>query len=270
MRAAPLGDAGARVWRRWRCSVRRRRAGARRAHPVRQPDRLARRQPVAAAAAARRPAPVSVRLAGGLQSTDGTLMPRVTRVELACRARGCSRHAGCACPAPAPQRDLRRRWPPAGTRWSAAAGSKPRSSFRTSRRSRPRPAARLQRPVDGRRAIFLTPSPPARRPSSSCPSCSTRPRRFRPPGRRPAPLAGPLAALRPLRSHTLPPLRVPRPRAQLPQRLLPDPETIHGWLLLLRQGQLHARRRRPHRHQHRPQLPAPAELCIGILGLMVC
>jgi len=35
-----------------------------------------------------RPAPVAVRLAGGLQATDGTLLPRVTRVELSLPGQG--------------------------------------------------------------------------------------------------------------------------------------------------------------------------------------
>jgi hypothetical protein len=35
-----------------------------------------------------RPAPVAVRLAGGLQTTDGTLLPRVTRVELSLPGQG--------------------------------------------------------------------------------------------------------------------------------------------------------------------------------------
>ncbi len=46
-----------------------------------------------------RPAPVSVRLAGGLQTTDGTLIPRVTKVELSLPGQGVLDTYGLpACP----------------------------------------------------------------------------------------------------------------------------------------------------------------------------
>ncbi len=47
-----------------------------------------------------RPAPVAVHLAGGLQTTDGTLLPRVTRVELALPGQGVlDTHGLPVCPA---------------------------------------------------------------------------------------------------------------------------------------------------------------------------
>jgi hypothetical protein len=45
------------------------------------------------------PAPVAVRLAGGLQTTDGTLLPRVTRVELSLPGQGVlDTHGLAVCP----------------------------------------------------------------------------------------------------------------------------------------------------------------------------
>jgi hypothetical protein len=47
-----------------------------------------------------RPAPVSVRLAGGLQTTDGTLLPRITRIELSMPGQGILDTRGLpVCPA---------------------------------------------------------------------------------------------------------------------------------------------------------------------------
>jgi hypothetical protein len=56
-----------------------------------------------------RPAPVSVRLEGGLQSADGTLLPRVTRVELALPGQGVIDTQGLAT---CSQRRLRNTKPP--------------------------------------------------------------------------------------------------------------------------------------------------------------
>ena len=177
-----------------------------------------------------RPAPVAVRLVGGLQTGDGELLPRVTRIELGLPGQGvlsttglptCSRRAARPTP-PAP-----RRWRSAAVRWSAPASRGPTCCCRTRSRSRSTPACS---PSTGASAAggrcSSTPSPPSRRPSSSCPSsCERRSGRFGTgAGRRSAADAGPLAALRPLRHDALAPLLLPRARAQLPQRLLPDPD----------------------------------------------
>ena len=52
------------------------------------PDRLPRRRALAAEAARGHTAPVSVRLAEGWKTTDGSLLPRVTRIELGLPGQG--------------------------------------------------------------------------------------------------------------------------------------------------------------------------------------
>ena len=212
---------------RWRCWRARHRSGARGAHPARQPDRLARRGDLAADAAARPP------------GTDlGPPRGRPADRRRRAAATGDADRAGPAGPgraldpwpadlhaAQAPQHESAQALATAAPRWSATADSPPTSCFPTRRPSDPHPAARLQRPG---------PRPP-RRPHPRLRRQTTdrgRPALPHPPrqgpllhlaDRRPPPRAWALATIRPLRDDALAPLQLPRPRAQLPERLLPAP-----------------------------------------------
>ena len=229
-----------------------------------------------------RPAPVAVHLEGGLRTADGSLLPRVTRIELGLPGQGVLSTRGlptCSAAPPA-QRDAggsARRLP--RRRWSATAASRPRCVLPNQQ-----PFAVHARllafngRVGGRRAVLLhafAASPPTVVVLPFLDPPRQRPLRDGA-GRQPAGGAGPLAALRPLRDR--------RSRAAIAYRgrrrsylsaSCPIPKQSHRRLLLLRPGQLHARRRREDRHRHPPQLPralSPADLVSSnrLFHLLVC